>query len=282
VELQARRFDLLLSADRSAVGGALAMRIEATEKRGFGLDPRGAITPLDDRALYLYRTGLDDELKFRGNTRTQPEMLAEALGFPYHRDPYVLVLGEDERAAGPRRKVGFNTGCSPAYPYKKLPLPIQAEAIRLLHARLGEPVLLLGGPEDSERNAALKAELGTLVEETPTGLGLRRGAAEVDRCEVVVSGDSLGLHLAIALGKHVVAWFGVSCPQEIEVYGRGIRLLAEVGCAPCWRKSCDREPKCFDRVDPAWIASAVLDLLAARSASRPIDEVRGAGWWSPR
>ena len=281
IELRSRSFDLLLNVDKSAVAGALAVQIAAREKRGFALDPRGGIVPLNPEAAWLYETGLSDALKFRHNTKSEPEMLAEALGFPYHRDGYVLTLGADEAAPGPRRAVGFNTGCSPLYPYKKLPLQTQAAAIRLIADRLGEPVLLLGGPEDTARNMALHAELGELAELTPTEAGLRRGAAETDRCEVVVTGDSLGMHLAIARQKHVVVWFGVTCPVEIELYDRGIKLLADVGCAPCWRRSCDNDPKCFDRVSPALVAEAALDALAARREGRPIDEVRGAAWWRP-
>lgn len=281
VELRSRRFDLLLNVDKSPVAGGLALQIEAAERRGFGINAAGAIVPLNPEAAWLYQTGLSDELKFRQNTKSEPEMLAEALGFPYHRDEYVLVLGEDERAPGPRRAFGFNTGCSPLYPYKKLPLEVQREAIAALAEATGEPVLLLGGPEDTARNRALAEALGPRAELTPTELGLRRGAAELDRAEVVVTGDSLGLHLAIALKKHVVVWFGLTCPVEIELYGRGVKLLAEVGCAPCWRKSCSNEPKCYDRVEPAWIVRAALDALAARRAGQPIDEVRGGGWWRP-
>jgi heptosyltransferase II len=200
------------------------------------------------------------------------------MGFSWSRDPYTLVLSPAERSAGPPRRVGFNTGCSPLYPLKKLSLDIQEAAIRRLHGLLGEPVLLLGGPEDAERNAELARRLGPAAESTPVDQGLRRGAAEVDRCEVVVTGDSLGMHLAIARGKHIVAWFGVTVPQEIDLYDRGIRLRAAVGCAPCWKKSCDLQPLCVDRVEVDWIVQAVLDCLEARASGRPLDETRGGDW----
>ena len=277
-ELRARRFDLLLNVDKSPVAGALAVTLDAAERRGFGLTPGGAIVPLNPEAQYLYDTGLDDTLKFQINLQSEPELLAGALAVPYHRDPYVLVLGDDERAPGPRRTFGFNTGCSPGFPYKKLPLDTLEAVARLLAPRLAEPILLLGGPEDSARNAELARRLGDLVEPTPTEGGLRRGAAELDRCEVVLSGDSLGLHIALALKKHVVVWFGVTCPQEIELYDRGIKLLADVTCAPCWRSSCDREPKCYDRVAPELIVGALWDVLAARREGRAINETRGARW----
>ncbi len=278
-ELEARRFDVLLCADKSTTAGGLVARIDAADKRGFGIDHHGAIVPLNPEAATLYQLGLDDDLKFRVNPKAETQLLAEAFGLPFRRDPYRLELAEHERSTGPARRVGFNTGCSPTYPYKKLPLDIQEAAIRRIRTWLDQPVLLLGGPEDAQRNAELARRLGDLVEASPTDGGLRRGAAEVDRCDVVVTGDSLGMHLAIARGKHVVAWFGVTCPQEIDLYDRGVKLLAEVGCAPCWKMRCDNQPKCFDQVDPAWIEQAVRDCLDARDAGRPLDEIRGGGWW---
>ena len=278
--LEARVFDLLLSVDKGGVGGGLAMRIRARERRGFGVDEHGAIVPLGPAALPLYRLGLDDHLKFRVNQRTEPHLLAEALGFTYRRDPYRLYLQEDERV-GPPRRVGFNTGCSPLYPLKRLPLGVQEAAIRLLAPHLEEPVLLLGGPEDRARNRELARRLGPMVEETPTDAGLRVGAAHVGRCQVVVTGDSLGMHLAIALQRHVVVWFGLTCPQEIDVYQRGVKVLADVDCAPCWRRQCENTPLCRERVAPEWIRDAVLDSLRAHHAGEAIDEVRGGGWWRP-
>ena len=191
---------------------------------------------------------------------------------------YTLVLRPDEQAVGPSRLVGFNTGCSLAYPHKKLPLSVQAQAIRQVVAHTDEPVLLLGGPEDTERNAALVSELGDMVENSPSEAGIRAGAAQVGRCDVVVTGDSLGMHMAIAQDKHVVAWFGPTCPQEIDVYGRGVKLLADVDCAPCWKPQCDRPTMCWDTVAPEWISQAVEDCLSARAAGRPINEVRGGAW----
>lgn len=281
-ELSARRFEVLLNVDKSRAAGAIAVRTEAADRRGFGIDRRGNIVPLTEDAGYLYATGLDDQLKFRDNQQSEPQMLCEAFGLPYARDRYVLHRPPGAPLPGPPRKVGFNTGCSPLYPFKKLPLATQEAAIRLIAAETGEPVLLLGGPEDTERNAALAEALGPLAEATPTDQGLLAGAGHVDRCAVVVSGDSLGMHMAIGLGKHVVAWFGVTCPQEIDLYDRGVKLLAAVSCAPCWRRACENTPRCYDRVEPGWIRDAALDCLAARRAGDPIAEVRGAGWWRPR
>jgi ADP-heptose:LPS heptosyltransferase len=277
--LRTLSFDIVLNADKSMVAGALAMQVQAKERRGFGLDSGGAIVPLNKEAKHLFDLGLDNDLKFRKNQRTDPDLLAEALGFVHQRDGYRLPLISPN--AAPDRRVGFNTGCGPTWPYKKLGLGVTTEAIRRIVAKTDEPVLLLGGPEDESDHAELVSMLGNLVERTPLERGLKHGASEINRCDVVVSGDSLGMHMAIALEKHVVAWFGVTCPQEIDLYDRGLKVLADVACAPCWKSSCDQVEPCRDKVDPSWISDAVLDCLVARASNQPITGVRGAGWWGP-
>ncbi len=272
-ELQARRFDLLLCVDKGRTACGLASTLAAYTKRGFGLDVHGAIVPLNPQAQYLYRTGLDDQLKFRDNTLSEPAMLAQALRLAWSREPYQLHLADHERV-GPPRAVGFNTGSSLGWPRKRLDLERLAEAARLVNETTGEPVLLLGGPEDRERNAQLEALLGPVVEASPTDAGLRVGAAHVARCEVVFSGDSLGMHMAVALGCHVVAWFGPTCHQEIDLFDRGVKLLADVDCSPCWSAGCTREPPCDTRVGATAIHDAVLACLQARRQGHPIDELR--------
>jgi len=277
--LRSLTFDVVLNADKSMVAGALAMQVNARERRGFGIDASGAIVPLNTGAQHLYNMGLDDALKFFGNQRTAPDLLAEALGFEHLRDGYVLKLPESD--VGPSRRVGFNTGCGPKWPLKKLSLDVTEACVRQIAVSTGEPILLLGGPEDQEDHQMLVERLGSLVERTPLDRGLRYGAAQVDRCDVVVTGDSLGMHMAIALHKHVVAWFGPTSPAEIDLYGRGIKVLADVSCAPCWKSVCPETHPCRERVHPEWISRAVSDCLVNRASGDVLDEVRGATWAAP-
>ena len=83
----------------------------------------------------------------------------------------------------------------------------------------------------------------------------------MDATDIVLSGCSLGMHIAIALKKPVIAWFGVSCSQEVDLYGRGVKIQANVGCSPCWKKGCNNEPKCFNEVSVEAIRAATADVL---------------------
>lgn len=59
----------------------------------------------------------------------------------------------------------------------------------------------------------------------------------IHQCHLIVTGDTLALHLAIALKKLVVTFFGSTCHQEIDLYGRGQKLIADVHCVPCYKGS---------------------------------------------
>ncbi|MCB0362324.1 MAG: hypothetical protein KDD35_06365, partial [Bdellovibrionales bacterium] len=72
--------------------------------------------------------------------------------------------------------------------------------------------------------------------------------ASVDACDIIVTGDSLGMHMGIALEKWVVAWFGPTCAHEIDFYGRGSVVFASTTCGPCWRRSCQNQEMCYDHV----------------------------------
>ncbi len=260
--LGAMEFDALYCVDKSLEAGGLAHLMKAPVKKGFGMDVLGRIIPLNPEADYQYGVGLDDDLKFFKNTKPETQQITESMGLTWLRDPYVLELTPDEKAEarrersrlGPAPVLGFNTGCSYLYPYKKLTVPMSIQMVQSWRQEgqpwSQSPVLLLGGPEDRERNLEIKSHFSQdpLVILTPTNEGLRRGLLWMDVADAVFSGDSLGMHMGIALKKPVLAWFGVSCVQEIDLYDRGVKVVTEATCAPCWKKSCDKTVKCYDLI----------------------------------
>ena len=261
--LQTLSFDLVLNADKSLLAGGLAVACQARERRGFGVDGSGSIIPLNAEAELLYRMGLDDHLKFKVNQRSAQDLLCEAFGFTYAHDPYTLEADPPEAAR--RLKVGFNTGCGPKWPLKKIGLQAIEASIACIAEETGEPVLLLGGPEDTETHQVLADRLGDAVERSPTTDGIAAGAAHMSRVDVVVTGDSLGMHMAIALEKHVVAFFGPTSAPEIDLYGRGVKLVSDLPCSPCWSPRCSEPVPCSARVSPIEIADAVRECLRERA-----------------
>ncbi|MCL6495917.1 MAG: lipopolysaccharide heptosyltransferase family protein [Ignavibacterium sp.] len=254
-------FDYVMNVDKSQRSCALLNSIQAKNKLGFGLNSDGKIIPVNDSANYNYMLGMDDHLKFKVNNRTGQDYLAETFELDYQRDEYVFNFTEEElnfineykKQIGVDENdqvVGFNTGCSNLYPNKKMTIEQHIYIIEKLLSLKEYKVILLGGPEDTERNRTIADHFGGKIINTPTTEGVRRGACYESIPQVIVTGDSFGMHLAIALKKYVIAWFGVSCWTEIDLYDRGIKLYQEdLFCSPCWKKVCPYNLECIKMID---------------------------------
>jgi ADP-heptose:LPS heptosyltransferase len=271
LQLAVARFDLLICLDKDPGATALATSVPCPVKLGFGMNEHGSLVPFNAAALYAYRLGVDDELKFRRNDRTYQEINAEAAEIPYENDPYVFVLSDPDRIAAReflrrnrtetgRPAVGLNTGSGSKFETKQWPPAFYRSLIHFLTSKLQADVFLLGGEREREMNDSLARSAAKNVFNTGTGHPLREFAGFVEAMDVVVSSDSLGMHLAIALGKKVVALFGSTCPQEITLYGRGVKLSAGVECAPCYKQTCP-DMTCMTAIGPEQVFEEIVQLL---------------------
>lgn len=266
LQLRALNFDFAFCLDKSLKAVGVLVQTQCNNVKGFVADGNGVIVPANIDAIELWELGLSNELKFFKNTKTENQLLIESLSLGnYQFDTYQVCLTEREKELSASKRwqwggdkeviVGLNTGCSPTIPYKKLSVQGQRELIRRILANHNVKIVLLGGPEDTERNIQISEGLNVICSDTEKGL--RDGLTSVEACDVVVSGDSLGMHMAIGLKKYVVAWFGPTCSHEIELYGRGEKVLTTAKCSPCWSRSCHKSVMCYDLVNLDQIVKAI-------------------------
>lgn len=263
--LRTMKFDYLFNGDKAISPCAFASEVNAVTKKGFILNGDGKIAPADEDAFYNYRMGVDDKLKFRENKKSGVQIIHETFGLEHKRDGYVYNFTEQElkliddfkrQVHYDRSKfyIGFNTGCSNLFPNKKMTVQQHIQVIGELLKNDYLRVVLLGGKEDTERNLeiydAFDSDSQKKIIYTPTNLGIRSGACFMNIPDVVITGDSFGMHLAIALKKYVIAWFGLSCWEEIDLYDRGAKLIPEgLECAPCWKRECPYNLECISMID---------------------------------
>ena len=256
--LEAMEFDVGLCVDKALEAVGIINRAKCAEVFGFTSDPKTAsIIPANSEAEELWNIGLSDHVKFYINKKSEIQLATEALKLPYKRDPYSMFLTDTEKAeANVRREqwldgkdfiIGINTGCANVIPYKKLSVDGHKKLIKKLLEKTNARVVLLGGPEDTERNIEIGDGLDVLP--TPTDKGLRDGLVSMEACDVIISGDSLGMHMGISLNKWIIAWFGPTCAHEIDLFDRGERIITSASCSPCWKRSCSKDPMCYDLVD---------------------------------
>lgn len=87
-------------------------------------------------------------------------------------------------------------------------------------------------------------------------------------CEVLITSDSLGVHLALAMQKSVVVLFGSTSGEEIYCYGRGDMIYPSFGaqlrayeCVPCYNPTCQKDKHCMDFINTDDIVRSVKKFL---------------------
>jgi len=256
VALQAQRFDVLISLDKEPHAAALARLIPAEKRLGFGLHGSGRPEPLSASAEYAFALGLSDELKFHENTKTYQELIFDVAEIPYERDEYVLSVAPEsvewaaewlERggASSQRPLVGIAPSAGEMWPTKAWPVENCTAFIRALADEDGDAdtskaaVVLLGAPDERERNGEIARLSGRDPLDATGETTIPELCGLISRCDAIVATDTLAMHVGIALRKPVVALFGPTCAQEVDLYDRGVKLTPAAECAPCYRGTCD-------------------------------------------
>jgi len=265
--LLAEEYDLMICLDKIDPAVGLATQIKAKKKMGFGLTPLGTLMIFNPEAEFAMQLGVSDRIKFHENQKSYQQITFEALGFPWENNEYSLEMNAAEldwcrewQAANPafaRNVIGVNTGAGSNFAGKAWRVPRIAELCLKLNKELGAKVLLLGGPQEQEKHPRIMEAVGDAAVDMGCNNTLQRFVSIVNLCDTVVSGDTTCMHIAIALRKNVVTFFGSTCAQEINLYGRGEKIVTTVDCAPCYLKRCPIGEICMDTIEVEDVFAAV-------------------------
>ena len=267
--LQIETFDLMINPEASKESAALASIAKGKEKRGFGLSPEGSIYPLNEEAEEYFRMGLFDDVKKR-NSKTYEQLICQLSDLPFDGVPPMLSLTDDElRAAEELRLrhriqkgkpvVGINTGGGSRWLLKRWTLEGFINLAKRVSTQMDGQILLLGGPMETEINRQITSELGEKAVDTGCFNSPREFATLIQLCDVVVTGDSLALHIGLALHKRMVVLFGPTSETEVDLYGLGSKITAEMDCLCCYRQTCDKSPNCMEMIAVEKVYQAVKE-----------------------
>ena len=232
----AEDFDLALGPDADALSAAIMRLARAGVKRGFVSDGRGGVVPLNEAAASWWRLGLDDVLK-RENRLTYGEWLYAILELPRPTARPLLHVDAESRdlagrvlgrcPPGTQRRICFNTGASGRWQEKRWkPQHYRDLALLIREAEPDTAIVLTGGPEETELNAALLRSPGPFVD-GGTDNSVGTFAALIASCGLALTPDSLGYHVACAVGTPALCLAGPTAPWELDLYGMNRVLHAD-------------------------------------------------------
>lgn len=183
-----------------------------------------------------------------------------------------LKVTDDMRGeAGPALPEGPLVGLAPGarWATKRWPPARFAQLAAQLRSR-GFTPLLLGGPGDAAALSEVRAALSGMpgaggagpVSDT-AALSVGGLAAAIERCRLVVAGDSGPAHIASAVGTPVVALFGPTSPERWRPLSERAQVVRlELPCAPCSNHGSARCPEghhaCMAQLEVGPVLEAAL------------------------
>ncbi len=152
------------------------------------------------------------------------------------------------------------------WPYKELPEEKYIAIVDHLRHNYGYTVVLTGGPGDRRRAAALQQRCGPGVLNLAGRTSVAQYAALLQHCRILVGIDSLGQHLAAAVGTPTLTIYGPSHPASWAPQGPHHRVVQPgLPCVPCRRTGCDGRghSRCLRDIPAKTILAALDRHLAA-------------------
>lgn len=270
-----RRFDLILSLDDEFAPCTLSSELyrPGVHLVGAYVDGTGKRIYTDSASNWFGMGRLRPEgqggiaeanrLK-RQNARTFQQHLFEMIGLNAEpRDYPPKLVGNPRNVAAAKHLIGSSETCrdSPLigissssgerWKTKRIGVKRTSELACALIERFHANVVLLGGRGERARNSAVASEChecGVRLIDATTHADILDLVEVVRLLDLLITADSLAMHVATAVGTPVIAFFGPTPSQEIEFYGRGTAILSDQLCDCFFQPVCLNSIGCVDRI----------------------------------
>ncbi len=254
--LQNLKLDLLINLDKDYEACALASSINAKVKKGFVLKDNRP-WPADANAVNKFLTGMFDDLS-KQNSKSYPQELFEICGYTFQNETYILDNheGEYDWPSLDRSKpvIGLNTGCSGRWKSRLWPEQNWIELAHHLQSKF--TVILLGGPEEHEKNLNIARKSGAHY---PGYFPLAQFINLVNQCDLVVTAVTMAMHITIALNKKIVLFNNTFNKAEFDLYGLGHILEPDFDCDCYYAPECPNN--CMQYISVDRVIESCISLL---------------------
>lgn len=217
--LMREKYDIVINLEKINGIGALTDMIDAWEKIGFRFDSQTGDFDTYMQSI-IARDYIKDKVE-KGERGIWQKVMISMIGAEWKGQEYSLGYRPKSKEI---YDVGFNFYVGKKWPSKAV-------------------------PEHKWK------ELETLLKKENITISWQQGRDDlyeymewINSCKLIITCDSLGLHLALAFKKKLIALFGSTDFKEIHFYNRGIVIVPKTpyDCLPCYLSQCKQEKGCLD------------------------------------
>lgn len=232
-QLMKEKFDVLINLEKIAGICAISDMIDAWVKYGFRFDAASG-------AYHAYERGLDfiEYIEHKKKTNNSREcwqkVLIEMMGVDWKAQEYIIGYKPTTKEI---YDVGLNYMVGSKWPHKAMPVDMWKE----LESQLGSSGYNISWQQGTD--------------------DLHKYMDWIHSCKIIITNDSLGLHIAFAFKKKVIGLFGPTDAKEIYFYEKGKVISPRVKCdyMPCYKTRCRSGKKCMEKVNVKNIVDSIKE-----------------------
>lgn len=235
LQLESEEFDIVINLEKIPGICALVTRISAWNHFGFRFDKVTGTAKAYEKAYEALEIATQEDIK-KMNNKSCPEILFSMLGYEYNNENYILGYKPKSKST---HKIGLNSEVGSKFPVKAWSQTNWMD----LEKRL----------VSSNITCARQKHLNNL-----------EGYMDwINECDILVTNDSLGIYLALAMNKHVIALFGPTPafeqPANPKLHILTPNLLRD--CMPCCKNTCALNDPCIDYITPDMVFTKIKNIL---------------------
>ncbi len=230
LQLEGERFDKVINLEKVPGICAFVKKISAWSHFGFRLDQETGKAEAYELAYEALAVAtLENKKKL--NNKPWVEVLYQMLGATWRGESFVLGY---QPKNGPEFDIGFNMHVGRLIPLKAWPTDYWDTLASLASGRY---------------TVTYQQSLDNLA-----------GYMDwINSCRLLITSDTLGLYLGIALGKKVIGLFGPTMGSEQSPHPH-LRILyppLDRACIPCFQKQCEHNDPCMGHILPQQVLNLI-------------------------
>lgn len=236
LQLQSERFDTVINLEKVPGICAFSDSIHAWRRYGFRFDPENGVALAYDGSQHVLEICMDYEYK-KKTKKYWDEILFEMVGASWQGEGCILGYKPESEV---KYDIGFNYDVGKKWPNKAWPMEFWKELENLI-----------GNKYTITWQKGLK--------------NMEEYIEWINSCYLFITNDSLGLHIASALNKEIIALFGPTHADEVYIKD-GVKILpvSNYDCIPCLNARCIQDKSCMNFIYPKIVHDAIKDFMKDR------------------
>ena len=256
-------FDLVYSLDDEAVIVDQVEEINYSRIEGAIRDPLTHHITYTEKMSEWFDMGIlskygkvkADQLKV-SNLKTHAQIFSEIFECSYPTPQLWIKSGLSQKLSIKKffKKIGINAYAGDRWRSKEL---LSSELVRLIELIIDneevfkpqDRLVLLGANKDRLRNLKISQQIGDERIVVPnTDADILEFAAVIKELDLLITSDSLAMHLAISQKVPVISFFSPTSAAEIDLYDRGEKIISLSKDYCSYSKDCDNSTITAERL----------------------------------